>query len=175
MKLWLLDADAIIDLLSLGLFDTLVERHEVYAATSVIGEVKSHWNSYWDRKEKIRINFREQYIDSGKIQELNASASEVDELVTSKVPSLWTDTIDIGEIESMAVLIKEEKLTFCSCDAGAISALPFLDLSERGVSVEKLISLSSLKQVKLDNKHTEEYFVQNIERGKVRWIQDFES
>src|SRR5271169_4197539 len=85
LKLWLLDADVIIDLLSMRLFDSLVERHDVYVATSVINEVKSHFRSYWDDRRKVLINFREQYVDNGKVKELSANSTEVDEYVISKM------------------------------------------------------------------------------------------
>lgn len=168
MKLWLLDADAIIDLLSFGLFDTLIERHEVYAASTVIDEVKS----YRQGNEKIRINFREIYVESGRIKEREAVSSELDE-VLSKFPAIWKQTLHAGEIESLAILIKEESLILCSCDAATIRALPFLDASERGISVEKLIQLSGLTKAALDIKHTEVYFQNNLNIGKERWIQDF--
>ncbi len=45
-------------------------------------------------------------------------------------------TIHPGEIESLAILIRESSLTFCACDAAAIRTLPLLDLAERGISVE---------------------------------------
>ncbi|HDZ02498.1 MAG TPA: hypothetical protein ENH52_13770 [Nitrospirae bacterium] len=173
MKLWLLDADVIIDLMSLALFDTLVERHEIFVATSVIKEVKSHKKSYWDDRSKVLINFREQYIESNKIKELDATASETDELVTSKMPPIWADTIHIGEIESLTILIKEDELMFCSCDAAAIRVLPFLDASERGISLENLIASSGLKRVKLATKHTEKFFQNNLKIGKERWIENF--
>ena len=175
LKLWLLDADVIIDLLSLGLFDTLVERHEIFVGTTVISEVKSHKKSYWADRSKVPVNFRTQYIDSGKVKELNSTASEIDNLVVSKMPKLWVNTIDIGELESLAILIKEENLVFCSCDAAAIRALPFLDASERGISLENLISSAGLKKVQLDVKHTEQYFQNNLKIGKERWIQNFET
>jgi len=171
LRLWLLDADVIIDLLSLGLFDTLVDRHEIFAGQSVIDEVKSYWND----RSKVLINFRRQYIESGRVKELSATASEIDKLVISKMPSLWVNTIDIGEIESLAILVKEEELVFCSCDAAAIRALPFLDASERGISLENLIASSGLKKVTLDVKHTEAYFQNNLKIGKERWIENFES
>ncbi len=169
MKLWLLDADVIIDLLSFGLFDTLIERHEVYAATTVINEIKSYRND----GEKVPLNFRGLYVETGKVKELNADAKEIDKHVISKMPPMWRQTIDMGEIESLAVLIKEEELVFCSCDAAAIRALPFLGASERGISVENLINSSGLKKVQLDDKHTEEYFKNNLNIGKERWIQNF--
>jgi len=40
LKLWLLDADIIIDFLSHDLLDKLVKVHEIHAASSVIDEVK---------------------------------------------------------------------------------------------------------------------------------------
>lgn len=175
MKLWLLDADVIIDLLSLGLFDTLVDRHEITVAKSVIQEVKSYNKIYGDDSSYTPIDFRGQYVTSGKVKELDATAIETDDLVILKMPPLWVNTIDIGEIESMAILLKEEELTFCTCDTSAIRALPFLDASERGISLENLIAQSGLKRVELDNKHTEEYFQNNLKIGKERWIHNFEA
>jgi len=40
LRLWLLDADILIDFLALDVLDKLVRLHEVYAATTVIDEVK---------------------------------------------------------------------------------------------------------------------------------------
>jgi hypothetical protein len=40
LKLWLLDADILIDFLSHDLLDKLVKSHEIHAASSVIDEVK---------------------------------------------------------------------------------------------------------------------------------------
>ncbi len=40
MKLWLLDADIIIDFLAHDLLDKLVKLHDIHAATSVIDEVR---------------------------------------------------------------------------------------------------------------------------------------
>lgn len=45
MKLWLLDADMLIDFLSHDLLDKLVKVHEIHAASSVIDEVKLIFNS----------------------------------------------------------------------------------------------------------------------------------
>ncbi len=171
MKLWLLDADVIIDLLSLGIFDSLVERHDIYVATIVIDEVKSY------KKDGVKqyIDFRAEYINTGRIKEQSAYAAEIDEQVLSNLPPIWQGTLNSGELESLAILKKNEDLIFCSCDAATIRALPFLDVSERGISVENLIKNSGLKQMSLEVKHTEEYFKNNLEEGKVRWIQHFKS
>lgn len=160
MKLWLLDADVIIDLLGFGLFDTIVERHEIYVASTIIGEVQSYKN----KGRKYRINFREKYVDSGKIKELSAEAIEISGTVLSKIPKIWQQTIHVGEIESLTILVREENLTFCTCDANAISALPFLGVSERCISVERLIQEAGLKRVNLKDRHTEDYFKKKFRR-----------
>ncbi|GBE38792.1 hypothetical protein BMS3Bbin08_01404 [bacterium BMS3Bbin08] len=170
MKLWLLDADVIIDLLSAGIFDDLVERHEVYTATIVIGEVKSFYSS----GEKKLINFRTLYVDNGKVKELTANAGEINDILL-KIPSLWRGALHAGELESLAILSREEDLIFCSCDALPIRTLPFLDASEKGISIEKLIKISGLKRIELEAKHTEEYFQNNLSIGKVRMVENFKS
>ena len=72
MKLWLLDADILIDFLSHDLLDKLVKVHEIHAASSVIDEVK-----FFKRGgEKYPISFRENYIQTGLIKEYSATADE---------------------------------------------------------------------------------------------------
>lgn len=169
MKLWLLDADVIIDLLSLEVFDSLIARNEVHVATTVIGEVKS----FKKGKEYQDIDFRNTYIENGRVTEHSASVEEINDAVISKLPPIWQQTIHLGELESLAILVKDEDYIFCSCDSATIRTLPFLDSSERGISIEKLISATGLKTIPLEAKHTEEYFQNNLNIGKERWIQNF--
>ena len=81
MKLWLLDADIIIDFLSHDLLDKLVKAHEIHAASSVIDEVK-----FFKRgREKHSISFRERYIQTGFIKECSATADDASCLL-SRLP-----------------------------------------------------------------------------------------
>ena len=154
MKLWLLDADVIIDLLSLGIFDKLIiNNNKVFVGSIVIGEVKSFKRS----NERQSIDLRQKYIEKGLIKEHSASAEEIKK-VLSKLPKNNRDTIHAGELESLAILVREHNLIFCSCDATAIRTLPILGLSDRGISVEKLLKVSGLTQSSLKERHTEEYF-----------------
>ena len=139
MKLWLLDADIIIDFLAHDLLDKLVNLHEIHAATTVIDEVR-----YFKRDgKKYSIAFREKYIQTGLIKECSATDEDAEHLF-NKLPSDVPFTIHAGEIESLAVLIREKKLIFCTCDAATISTLPFLDIIERGISAEQLLKQSGL-------------------------------
>jgi len=161
LKLWLLDADVIIDLLGLNIFDKLVKIHQVYVASTVIGEVK-----FCRRDgEKFSIDFRKVYVDTGRVKEVLASADELRETIKG-LPEIKREAIHPGELESIAILLREEGLTFCSCDAATIRALPLFDLAERGVSTEALLRKSGLLKPGLQERHTEEYFRNNLRIGQ---------
>ena len=161
MKLWLLDADVIIDLLSLDVFDRLASSHEIFAASTVIDEVRFFKRS----DEKHPVDLQQQYVSSGLVIELSASPDEIKEVLT-KLPAINHENIDPGELESLAILSREEGLIFCSCDAAAIRALPFLDHSDRGISVESLLKSSGLQRSGLKDRHTDQYFKSNLAIGQ---------
>ena len=168
LKLWLLDADVIIGLFSLDLFDKLTNLHEINASSTVINEVK-----FCIRQgNKIPIPFRAGYVDAGLVHEVSADADEVAQIL-AKLPVNRRDVLHAGELESLAVLMRDDHLVFCSCDAATIRALPFLDLSERGISVENLLKTSGLSQSNLKDMHTENYFKTNLAIGKQDKIEQF--
>lgn len=170
MKLWLLDADVIIDLLSMNVFDRLTSCHEIFAASTVINEV--HFFKRSDKQHSVDL--RTQYVSGNRIKEFAASSDEVKD-VLAKLPVINHESIDHGELESLAILAREEDLIFCSCDAAAIRALPFLDLSDRGISVENLLTASGLKRTDLKDRHTEQYFKNNLAEGQVSKIYLFKT
>ncbi len=173
MKLWLLDADVIIKFFELDIFNKLVESHEIHVATTVIGEVKFFYeNGQRNNGNKIFINFREQYVNTGRVIETDATPDEV-KTVLNRLPPLKRLSIDAGELESLAVLVREEELTMCSFDVAAIKALPFLQVAERAISAEQLLQSSGLTLSpghRLDPRLTEEYFRNNLEQGRRDFI-----
>ena len=168
MRLWILDTDVIIDLLEMGVFDKLADLHEIHTASSVIDEVQY----YWKEGRKVLVDFRNQYIQTGLVEELSASADEIRN-VLSQLPPLKQDALDPGELESLAVLVRDHDLIFCSRDAAAIRAMPFLDVTERGISVEFLLRSSGLQIKDLKDYHTDEYLKSNLSIGQMdklfRW------
>lgn len=159
MRLWLLDADVTIDFLSIDVLDKLVRNHKIYSASSVINEVKF----FRKGKTKTEIDFRKQYVESGLVEEL--SSSSLDQLI-SNLPPIFLDTLHPGELESLGILLEQKELIFCCCDAATIRALPFLDLSERGICAEELLKSSGLLKPGLKTRHTKSYFKENLEIGK---------
>lgn len=168
MRLWLLDADVIIKFLEIDIFENLAELHKLHIASSVIGEVKF----YYRNNKKIPIDFRNEYIDTGLVVESTASITEIQNIL-SLLPPSKLETIHIGELESLAILIREETLIFCTFDAAAIRALPFLNVTDRGISAEKLLKESGLALSsghKIDAKLSDAYFKSNLDEGKKDFI-----
>jgi hypothetical protein len=99
------------------------------------------------------------------VKEALASAEELREIVKA-LPEIKREGLHPGELESIAILLREEGLTFCSCDAATIRALPLFDLAERGVSTEALLRKSGLLKPGLLERHTEEYFRNNLRIGQ---------
>lgn len=165
MKLWLLDADIIIDFLAAGIFDQLVTLHEVHVAETVATEVKY----YKIRGNRVDFDFVTEYVKSGKVKILAATSASVRN-AHSKLPIDIFDGMDAGEQESLAVLLENESLSFCTGDKFAIMALPFLDCEERGISAEELLRKSGMTYKRLEDKHTERYFNQWLSKGKERKI-----
>ncbi len=168
MKLWLLDADVTIKLLELGVFDNLAKQHKIHVASTVVSEVKYYRKS----KSKIEVDFRKEYIDSGKVSEITSSVQEMQE-VMRRLPALKREAIHAGEIESLAILVQEESLTLCTFDAAAIRVVPFLDASDRVISAERLLQTSGLTLSpghKLDPRLSEEYFQSNLSIGQEEYI-----
>lgn len=91
MKLWLLDADIIIDLLELGLFDALVKSAEVFTSETVAGEV----TSYQQGSNRIAIDFKATYVSTGKVTARSASLDEIN-AIRSMLPGLRREGIDLG-------------------------------------------------------------------------------
>jgi hypothetical protein len=168
LKLWLLDAEIIIDLLELNVFDTLVRRAEIFTSETVAGEVIS----YQQGSNRIAIDFKAIYVRTAKVIIRSASVDEIN-AIRSILPGLRREGIDLGELESLAVLQKESSLTFCSCDAAAIRALPFIGCSERGISAERLFQLSGVSSSHIKDRHKEDYFQNNLRIGKELKIQNF--
>jgi hypothetical protein len=168
LKLWLLDADIVIDLLSLDLFDALAKGHEVHVASTVADEVR-----YFRKGEKkYRIDFRQKYIESRLVKEVSATTEQTKELLF-RLPPIFRETLDPGELESLAVLCNQPELIFCTCDAAAIRMLPFLDAADRGVSAESLLRMSGLSRKGLKANHTEDYFKTNLKKGMAEKIYRF--
>jgi hypothetical protein len=164
----LLDADVIIELLQLDVFDRLISQHKIHVASTVIDEVKYYRQS----GKKVSVTFRQTYVTQGRVSEVTATVEELKE-VMRKLPPLQQQALDAGEIESLATLVNDSELIFCTFDAAAIRALPFLDATNQAISAERLFRLSGLtlsSNLKLDVHLSEKYFQSNLAQGHMEFV-----
>lgn len=165
----MLDADVIIDLLGFDLFDSLLTAYDAYVCSTVVDEVKTYKNHGITEN----INFRQRYVETTKIKELSANSSEIKAML-ERLPLLFSESIDPGEIESLSILINRSDLNlkFCSCDAKAIRALSHLRVSEKGISLEEVLNIFKHKEVELQRRHLKSYFMENIKYGNIEYVQN---
>ncbi len=135
-KCLLLDANVVIKLFELGLWDALVSQSEVHLSGIVAGEADYYEDSQGTRHD---INLAP-YLSSGRVQLFSHSATDLKKFRESFDP-IYVEKLDAGETESLVHLLYgiEEGTYLCSADAIVFRVLGNLKLSERGVSLEELL------------------------------------
>jgi hypothetical protein len=97
-KLLLLDADVVIDLHSLGLFDRIIKGYEVHITKTVLNEALYFKSG--GARTKINIRGRVTIIENVDVAHLQAVRNEAKEARLG---------IDLGELEAIACLRQEEE------------------------------------------------------------------
>ena len=161
-KLLLLDADVVIDLHTIGLFDRIIRNYAVHVTKTVLKEAV-----YFKRSgERIKIDIRDRVtvMEDISLDYLRTVQGEAKEARLA---------IDPGELESIACLIREDEtgLILCTCDQAAIRLLSFMNLEQRSLSLEKALRTSGYHKKNLYPRHLEETFKTCIQEGKVLRIQ----
>jgi len=155
-KLLLLDADVVIDLHTLGLFDRINKGFEIHITKTILDEA-----SYFKRggaRIKIDIRDRVTVIENVAVEHLQTVRKEAKEARLG---------IDPGEMEAIACLMQEDEgLIFCTCDQAAIKLLAFMNLEERSVSTEKALRTTGYQKKNLYPRHWEKTFTECIREGK---------
>jgi len=165
LLLLLLDADVIIDLHKLGLWDQITKNHQINIPSIIL-----HKEVYFYEDDigiRHNINLAEEI--GVTINELSCSAEEF-LLFKEKFDRVFQEEIHDGEKEALILLQKQEDLFLCTCDHAAIKALGLLDLSIQGLSFENLLRKSSINK-KLEYKHTDKRFKKYLNEGSIMKIQ----
>jgi activator of 2-hydroxyglutaryl-CoA dehydratase len=155
-KLLLLDADVVIDLHALGLFDRINKGFEIHITKTVLGEALYFKSG--GARTKIDIRDRVTVIENVAVEHLQTVRKEAKEARLG---------IDLGEMEAIACLMQEDEgLIFCTCDQAAIKLLAFMNLEERSVSTEKALRVTGYQKKNLYPRHWEKTFTECIREGK---------
>jgi len=158
-KLLLLDADVIIDLHSLGLFEKIVKAYEVHVTKTVFNEAAFFKKE--GKRFKINIRRSVRIIEEVNLETLKMVQQEAKEARLG---------VDPGEIESISYLKSTEDITFCSCDKAAIKLIAFMQLEDRSASLENALRQTGYQRP-LYQRHLEKSFREGINDGKTLRIQ----
>jgi len=160
-RLLLLDADVIIDLHTLGLFERIIKTYDVFVTRTVLGEAQYFKKE--GRREGVNISDRVTVIDDVELDSLEKVQNEAKEARLG---------IDPGELESIAYLsTAEEEVMFCTCDKAAIKLISYMVLETKSISLEKAVRGAGHQTKNLYPRHFEKMFKECIEDGKARRIQ----
>ncbi len=159
-KLVLLDADVIIDLHALGLFERILNGYEVQVTKTVLGEAREFKSG--GKRTKIDIRDRIRVIEGIGVDHLKAIQREARDARLG---------IDPGELESIAYLTINEEIIFCTCDKAAIKLISFVNLEERSISIEKALRNIGYTVKNLYPRHWEKTFKGSVQDGKSLRIQ----
>ena len=160
-KLLLLDADVVIDLHTLGLFNKITKTYDVYVTKTVLREARHFKRG--NKKHAIDITYSVTVIDDVDLDSLQKVQGEAKEARLG---------IDPGELESIAYLSNtEDNVMFCTCDKAAIKLVSYMELEAKSISVEKAVKHAWYHEKNLYPRHFDKTFKECVNDGKTLRIQ----
>jgi hypothetical protein len=146
-RLFLLDADVVIELHKMGVWNQLAARVQILLP----GTVARRETQYWiPEKGLLRTIDLSAQIQSGAVQVVESTASEMTQ-TRGLFDESMKEAIHAGELEALTVLRLwgEGCPEFSTADRKACEALCLLDLGHLAVSLEELLRRAGLsRQVK---------------------------
>lgn len=134
-RLVLLDANVIIGLFELKLWDALIARYDVLIAETCAGEAL--W--YEDGEHRVDIDLGP-YVADGRVTTVTVDLSIVKAFAARFEPN-YLEKLDPGELESLAhLLTMTDACQICSGDRIVYRVLGNLGKGELGVSLEELLA-----------------------------------
>lgn len=137
MKVFLLDADVIIWCAENNKIDALFKNREIKIPKKIFEEVEYRRDPVTQEKQGIDLK---KYIEDGCLEVIDSVFSETIKKVrkTYKICPQLAEIQD-GEIECIALLMKNPDYKFCTGDVPAMRVVGFYGLSEQAISLEKLV------------------------------------
>lgn len=155
----LLDANIVIGLFQLGLWEAVVDRCELVLSEVVVDEADFYVD---DHGNEHRIDLQP-YIHSGQIDVRGVTASDL-ATFRARFDDLYIQKLDDGETESLAIGERDDDYQICSADAIVFRVLAVLDRGQQGISLEELLEQVGLGR-SLDRKFGKSFRLQNHDKG----------
>jgi len=152
-KCLLLDANVVIELFKLGLWDALIKQCDIHLSEIVVSEARYFEDSAGNRHD-IDLTA---YISNSQINVFSHSSAELQKFRTS-FDSMYLEKLDPGETESLIHILSDQDQDFfvCSADAVVFRVLGNLKLTEKGISLEEILDQFKWQR-KLDSWFTERW------------------
>jgi hypothetical protein len=159
-RLLLLDADVVIDLHAIGLFQKVANAYALQVTEEVFKEARYYRKG--GRKVRIDIEGTVDVIRNVSLDSLRTVQMEARQART---------IIDPGEATSIASLLeRQENQLFCTFDKAAIKLIAFMQLEDRSISLETALRNASIHR-SLFPRHLHKAFKESINDGKSLRIQ----
>lgn len=135
--LLLLDANVVIELFRLGLWDKVLECCDVHLSRTIV-QREAH---FFKDSEGSRHDFDlREYEASGQITVFDVELSEVRHFALSFDPTYF-ERLDPGETEAMThLLTSPAPYLICSADSIVFKVLGNLNRAEQGISLEEVLN-----------------------------------
>jgi hypothetical protein len=135
-KLLLLDANIVIHLFKLGIWDKVVTQCDIRLAHTVVEEAH-----FYETDEGERVDFDlAPYVAAAQVHVFDVMPSDLVRFRRT-FKALFLEQMDPGETESLAwLLANPSEPRLCSADAIVFRVLGALGLAERGISLEEILS-----------------------------------
>ena len=142
-RLLLLDANVVIELFKLGIWEKLIDVCDIHLS-KIIVEQEAHF--YLD-DDKERQNFDlKPYVESGQVTAFEVPISQITSFCSHFDPTYF-ERLDPGEAESLAYLVNsKETCLISSADSIVFRVLGNLGLGEQGISLQEILQKIGLEQ-----------------------------
>ncbi len=165
LRFLLLDANIVIELHRLQLWDTFVRRCEVLLPSTVV-ELEAKFFHGRDSDEQIDLT---PHVEQDLVKQVQADAAEVQAFLKRFTPD-YLGAMDPGESELLTYLtLSDDPCLACSSDAIVFRILGRLNLGEQGRSLEELLRTLGLSQ-SLTWQFSEKFRIQWTKRGEQEMI-----
>ncbi len=159
-RLLLLDANVVIHLFELGIWEDVIQRCDVHLAGTVIGEASDYIDAEGDRQE---IDL-EPYVAGKKITRFDLETGQMDRF-KENFGITYLEQMDPGETESLAYLLGAgPECKICSADKIVFRVLGALRRSDQALSLEEILQEIGLGR-RLPRQFTRAYRDEWVRKG----------
>lgn len=135
LKLLILDANVVIQLHELGLWQTVIAKCEIHLSRIVIDdEVK-----YYHGRDRDKLVDLSEDVTQGRVHVFDVELSDLDKF-RQRFDATYFERLDPGEAESLAYMLKStQEYLISSADSIVYKVLGNLNMAEQGISLEEVL------------------------------------